>query len=106
MGARLDTGLGAVTTGCVAALLAARSRIPQTILAIPAMTYLLPGLSIFRGMYAITVEADTAGTGFTGLINAMASIVMMASGVVLGNYLMRPFLERMQIFSHRRNRRR
>lgn len=106
LGARLDTALGAVTTGCVAALLAARSRIPQTILAIPAMTYLLPGLSIFRGMYAITVEADTAGTGFTGLINAMASIVMMASGVVLGNYLMRPFLERMQIFSHRRNRRR
>ena len=106
LGARLDTALGATTTGCVAALLAARSRIPQTILAIPAMTYLLPGLSIFRGMYAITVEVETTGEGFTGLVNAMASIVMMASGVVLGNYLMRPFLERMKIFSHRRNRRR
>lgn len=106
LGARLDTALGATTTGCVAALLAARSRIPQTILAIPAMTYLLPGLSIFRGMYAITVEMETTGDGFTGLINAMASIVMMASGVVLGNYLMRPFVERMKIFSLRRNRRR
>lgn len=106
VGARLDTGLGAVTSGCVAALLAARARIPQTVLAIPAMTYLLPGLSIFRGMYAITVEGDTTGTGSTGLVNAMASIVLLASGVVLGKYLMRPFLERMQAVTQRRNRRR
>ena len=103
---RLATGVGAVASGCVAALLAARAKIPQAILAIPAMTYLLPGLSLFRGMYAITVENETTGDGITGLVNAMVSIVLLAAGVVLAKYLMRPFIERMQYLSQRRNRRR
>ena len=105
-GTRLATGVSAVVSGCVAALLAARERIPQAVLAIPAMTYLLPGLTMFRGMYAITVENQTAGQGITELLNAMASIVLLAAGVVLAKYLMRPFIERMQHLSQRRNRRR
>ena len=105
-GARLATGAAAVVSGCVAALLAARARIPQAVLAIPAMTFLLPGLTLFRGMYAITVENETAGQGITELLNAMASIVLLAAGVVLAKYLMRPFIEQMQHLSQRRNRRR
>ncbi|MFI7495217.1 threonine/serine exporter family protein [Kocuria sp. M4R2S49] len=106
LGARLDTALAAVTSGCVATVLAARQRIPQLVLAIPAMTFLLPGLSIFRGMYTITVETDTYGPGIVGLVNAMASIVALASGVVLGKYLMRPFVGHLNGTSSRRNRRR
>ena len=34
---------------------------------------LLPGLSIFRGMYAVTVETETMGEGFIGLVNAMVT---------------------------------
>jgi uncharacterized membrane protein YjjB (DUF3815 family) len=70
------------------------------------MTFLLPGLSIFRGMYTITVETDTYGPGIVGLVNAMASIVALASGVVLGKYLMRPFVGHLNGTSSRRNRRR
>ncbi|GEO95849.1 threonine/serine ThrE exporter family protein [Kocuria turfanensis] len=106
LGARLDTALAAVASGCVATVLAARHRIPQLILAIPAMTFLLPGLSIFRGLYTITVETDTYGPGIVGLVNAMASIVALASGVVLGKYLMRPFVGHLNGTSTRRNRRR
>ncbi|MFC4902058.1 threonine/serine exporter ThrE family protein [Kocuria oceani] len=106
VGARLDTALAAVTSGCVATVLAARLRIPQLILAIPAMTFLLPGLSIFRGLYTITVETDSYGPGIVGLVNAMASIVALASGVVLGKYLMRPFVGHLNGTSTRRNRRR
>jgi uncharacterized membrane protein YjjB (DUF3815 family) len=87
-------------------VLAARHRIPQLVLAIPAMTFLLPGLSIYRGMYAVTVETETMGEGFIGLVNAMASIVALASGVVLGKYLMRPFVGHLNGTSSRRNRRR
>ncbi|RLZ03746.1 hypothetical protein CWC38_04100 [Kocuria tytonicola] len=105
-GSRIGTGLGAVTSGCVAALFAARSRIPQAVLAIPAMTFLLPGLTLFRGMYALTVETPSSGQGITELVNAMASIVLLAAGVVLAKYLMRPFIEQMQHLSQRRNRRR
>ncbi|WP_370830348.1 threonine/serine ThrE exporter family protein [Kocuria sediminis] len=106
LGARLDTALAAVTSGCVATVLAARHRIPQLILAIPAMTFLLPGLSIFRGLYTLTVETDSYGPGIVGLVNAMASIVALASGVVLGKYLMRPFVGHLNGTSTRRNRRR
>jgi uncharacterized membrane protein YjjP (DUF1212 family) len=106
LGSRLDTALAAITSGCVATVLAARHRIPQLVLAIPAMTFLLPGLSIFRGMYTITVETDTYGPGIVGLVNAMASIVALASGVVLGKYLMRPFVGHLNGTSSRRNRRR
>ncbi|MGX5358509.1 threonine/serine exporter family protein [Kocuria sp. KH4] len=106
LGARLDTALAAVTSGCVATVLAARHRIPQLILAIPAMTFLLPGLSIFRGLYTLTVETDSYGPGIVGLVNAMASIVALASGVVLGKYLMRPFVGHLDGSSTRRNRRR
>ncbi|WP_407657270.1 threonine/serine exporter family protein [Kocuria tytonis] len=105
-GSRIATGVGAVGSGCVAALLAARSRIPQAVLAIPAMTFLLPGLTLFRGMYAMTVQAESPGQGITELVNAMASIVLLAAGVVLAKYLMRPFIEQMQHLSQRRNRRR
>ena len=63
-------------------------------------------LSIFRGMYTITVETDTYGPGIVGLVNAMASIVALASGVVLGKYLMRPFVGHLNGTSSRRNRRR
>ncbi|MDO4919287.1 threonine/serine exporter ThrE family protein [Kocuria sp.] len=105
-GSRLATGMGAVSSGCVAALLAARAKIPQAVLAIPAMTFLLPGLTLFRGMYAITVESDAASAGITEMLNAMASIVLLAAGVVLAKYLMRPFIEQMQHLSQRRNRRR
>ncbi|WP_229741452.1 threonine/serine ThrE exporter family protein [Kocuria dechangensis] len=106
LGARLDTALAAVVSGCVATVLAARHRIPQLVVAIPAMTFLLPGLSIFRGMYAVTVETETMGEGFIGLVNAMASIVALASGVVLGKYLMRPFVGHLNGTNARRNRRR
>ncbi|MDN3225916.1 threonine/serine exporter family protein [Kocuria rhizophila] len=105
-GSRIATGMGAVTSGCVASLLAARARIPQAVLAIPAMTFLLPGLTLFRGMYALTVETDAAGQGIAEMINAMASIILLAAGVVLAQYLMRPFIEQMQHLSQRRNRRR
>lgn len=105
-GSRIATGVGAVASGCVAALLAARSKIPQAVLAIPAMTFLLPGLTLFRGMYAMTVQTEAPGQGINELVNAMASIVLLAAGVVLAKYLMRPFIEQMQHLSQRRNRRR
>lgn len=70
------------------------------------MTFLLPGLTLFRGMYAMTVQTEAPGQGINELVNAMASIVLLAAGVVLAKYLMRPFIEQMQHLSQRRNRRR
>lgn len=106
LGVRLDTAVAAVTTGCVATVLAAWHRVPQLVVAIPALTFLLPGLSIFRGLYTVTVETESYGPGIVGLVNAMATIVALASGVVLGKYLMRPFVGHLNGTGARRNRRR
>jgi uncharacterized membrane protein YjjP (DUF1212 family) len=106
LGGRMDTALAAVVSASVATLLAAYHRVPQLIVAIPAMTFLLPGLSIFRGMYMLTVETESYAAGIVLLANAMATILALASGVVLGKYLMRPFVGHLNGTSSRRNRRR
>ena len=90
----------------MATVLAAWHRVPQLVVAIPALTFLLPGLSIFRGLYTVTVETESYGPGIVGLVNAMATIVALASGVVLGKYLMRPFVGHLNGTGARRNRRR
>ncbi|MFI7480908.1 threonine/serine exporter ThrE family protein [Kocuria sp. M1R5S2] len=106
LGGRMDAAIAAVISACVATLLAARHRVPQLIVAIPAMTFLLPGLSIFRGMYILSVETESYAEGIVVLANAMATIMALASGVVLGKYLMRPFVGHLNGTSARRNRRR
>ena len=71
------------------------------------MTFLLPGLSVFRGMYAVTIEAETTGHGVVSLVTAMTTILSMAAGLVLGQLLMRPFvLSEDDRIGMRRNRRR
>lgn len=105
--ARLQTVVGATMTGVVAAYIAGRHRIPSLVLAVPGMTFLLPGLSIFRGMYAITIETETTGYGMTSLVTAMTTILSMAAGLVLGQLLMRPFVRSEDArIGMRRNRRR
>ncbi|MEX5236273.1 threonine/serine exporter ThrE family protein [Kocuria arenosa] len=106
LGERMDTALAAVVSASAATLLAAYHRVPQLIVAIPALTFLLPGLSIFRGMYMLTVETESYAAGIVLLANAMATIMALASGVVLAKYLMRPFVGHLNGTSSRRNRRR
>lgn len=103
---RLQAVAGAVAVGCVAALVAGRMRIPSLVIAVPAMTFLLPGLSIFRGMYAVFIQGQTTGDGVVSLVTAMTTIVTMAAGLVLGQYLMRPFDHQQYSLGTGRNRRR
>lgn len=103
---RLQVVAGSVAVGCIAAFIAERMRIPSLVLAVPAMTFLLPGLSIFRGMYAVFIQGQTTGDGVVSLVTAMTTIVTMAAGLVLGQYLMRPFNEQDYRLGVGRNRRR
>ncbi|WP_051687870.1 threonine/serine exporter family protein [Curtobacterium sp. S6] len=92
-GGRMTSMLGAIGVGCASALIAQRHLIPQVVLAVPGLTFLLPGLTIFRGMYTLTVNIDPV-TGLIPMLNAGAIIMSMAASVVLGNYLMRPFMSK------------
>lgn len=92
-GGRMTSMVGAIGVGCASALIAQRRLIPQVVLAVPGLTFLLPGLTIFRGMYTLTVNIDPV-TGLIPMLNAGAIIMAMAAAVVLGNYLMRPFMSK------------
>ncbi len=83
---RGNTAVAAFVVGLLSMYLAHRFHAPQAIFSIPSLTFLLPGLSIFRGLYSFTVESNSA-LGVPGIIAAMAIILSMASGVVLGGYI-------------------
>lgn len=90
---RGNTAIAALVIGLASTYLAHRFHAPQAIYAIPSLTFLLPGLSIFRGLYSFTVESNSA-LGVPGMVTALAIILSMASGVVLGSYIMQYFIQR------------
>lgn len=90
---RGNTAIAALVVSVLSTLLAYTKHAPQAIYVIPALTFLLPGLSIFRGMYTMTVEADSI-LGLNGMITAASIIVAMAAGVALGTYLMQYLIQR------------
>jgi uncharacterized membrane protein YjjB (DUF3815 family) len=50
---------------------------------------LLPGLTIYRGLFAIVVESDIQ-RGLAALVGASAVGLGLAAGVTFGEYLGRP----------------
>lgn len=90
---RGPTACAAVVIGALSTYFAYRLHVPQAIFSIPAITFLLPGLSFFRGMYLLTVETDVI-LGMQNMITAVSIVVAMASGVALGNYTMQYALQR------------
>ena len=89
---RGPTACAAVMIGALSTYFAYRLHVPQAIFSIPAITFLLPGLSFFRGMYLLTVETDVI-LGMQNMITAVSIVVAMASGVALGNYTMQYALQ-------------
>lgn len=89
---RANTAVGALVLGLIATYLAYKLNAPAAIFYVPGLTFLLPGLSIFRGLYMFTVESTA--TGVPGMVTAVGVVLSMASGVVLGNYVMQYLIQR------------
>lgn len=90
---RSNTALAAFVIGMFSTYLAYRLHAPQAIFSIPALTFLLPGLAFFRGMYLLTVETNVV-IGIASMVTAVSVVIAMAAGVALGNYLMQYLLQR------------
>ena len=105
VGLRLTPAVAAVAIGVLARVVALRMGAPQLIVAVPAILFLFPGLSIFRSMYGLTIGIDDISGGVVGLFNALTVILAIAGGVVLGDNMARP-LTRSFTGVERRNRRR
>ncbi|MFJ7751752.1 threonine/serine exporter ThrE family protein [Arthrobacter sp. NPDC097144] len=105
MGPRLTPAVSAIFIGIMARIIALRMGAPQLIVAVPAVLFLFPGLSIFRAMYGLSIASDDITVGAVGIFNALTVILAIAGGVVFGDNLARP-LTRNLSGTDRRNRRR
>jgi uncharacterized membrane protein YjjP (DUF1212 family)/uncharacterized membrane protein YjjB (DUF3815 family) len=90
------TGLAAVALGLAGRLLAGRLDVPSMVIVVPASFALLPGLTIFRGLYEIVAQGTSAGSlsvqaGLTTLLGAGAVLLAIATGTVLGELLASPW---------------
>lgn len=79
----------AILIGLIGGLLGRFFRVPPLIIAIAGITPLLPGLSIYRGMYGLL--HDQTLIGFGNLTVALATATALSAGVVLGEWIARRF---------------
>jgi uncharacterized membrane protein YjjP (DUF1212 family) len=106
IGARFAPALAAVVIGLLARVVALRMGAPQLVVAVPAALILLPGLTIFRSMYVLTIEESEILMGAGGMLNAGAIVLGVAAGIVLGDTLARPLTRSLASNERRRARRR
>ena len=106
MGARFSPAVAAVVIGLLARVIALKMGAPQLVVAVPAALILLPGLTIFRSMYVLTIEESEILVGFGGMLNAGAIVLGVAAGIVLGDTLARPLTRSLASNERRRARRR
>ncbi len=69
-------------------MISRRLRIPPLVIAVAGMVPLLPGLTIYRGLYEMAVERSY--TGLSTLMGAASVALALAAGVVLGEFLAQP----------------
>jgi uncharacterized membrane protein YjjP (DUF1212 family) len=106
IGPRFSPALAAVVIGLLARVVALRMGAPQLVVAVPAALILLPGLTIFRSMYVLTIEESEILMGAGGMLNAGAIVLGVAAGIVLGDTLARPLTKSLASNERRRARRR
>lgn len=91
------TGVAAVALGVVGRVVASRLGAPSMVVVIPASFGLLPGLTIFRGLYELVAQSGGAAgslsiqSGITTLLGAGAVLLAIASGTVLGEIIAAPW---------------
>ncbi|MFP5336537.1 MAG: threonine/serine exporter ThrE family protein [Actinomycetes bacterium] len=86
LGAAVASAVAAVVVGFSGDVVTQRLRIPPLIVAASAVGPLLPGLTIYRGLFAIVVDADV-DRGVAQLATAGAIGLGLAAGVTFGEFL-------------------
>ncbi|MQA06051.1 MAG: hypothetical protein GEV07_26165 [Streptosporangiales bacterium] len=87
-GASVASGLASLLVGAVADVSASRLKVPRLIIATSGVVPLLPGLSIYQGMYILV--NDSPVEGITTLFGAATTGLALAAGVALGGIIARP----------------
>jgi uncharacterized membrane protein YjjB (DUF3815 family) len=103
-GPAVASATAAVVVGFGGEALTDRLRIPPLLVAVCGIVPLLPGLAIYRGLFAIVVDSDLPG-GLDTLVGAAVLGLGLAAGVALGEHLGRPFGGNRDRFDRRVRRR-
>lgn len=111
LGATTAIAVAAIVIGVLGRIIGLRLGAPALVLVVPAVSPLLPGLRIFRGMYDAVSGGIIGGTAATSQVPAVSTLVgaagvalAISTGVVMGDVLSAP-LDR-QALHRRRVRRR
>lgn len=79
--------IAAIGIGIVSYTVAGWARVPPLVVIVPTIVPLLPGLSIYRGLSLI---ADGDIDGILAMVTAGGVAIALASGVILGEYIVQP----------------
>lgn len=82
--------IGAFMIGVVAYAVAGRFRVPPLVVVVSSIVPLLPGLSIYRGLSLLAAGGSSTSQGIVAMMTAASVAVALASGVILGEYLVQP----------------
>ena len=86
LGVAWASAMASVLIGLVSYAVAAQVRVPPLVIVVSSIVPLLPGLSIYRGLYLLS----EGGNGLLSMINAAAIAIALASGVIFGEYIAQP----------------
>ncbi|QCQ93714.1 threonine/serine ThrE exporter family protein [Rhodococcus sp. SGAir0479] len=84
IGPVISSAIAATVIGFAGGLMARRSLTPPLVVAVAGITPLLPGLSLYRGLYAML--NDEVILGLTALLGAFGIGCALAAGVTLGEW--------------------
>lgn len=87
LGVVVGSGLAAGAMGLIGGILARIALVPPLIVTVAGITPLLPGLSVYRGLAAMT--SDQTGIGLGLMFQALAIAVALAAGIVFGEWITR-----------------
>ena len=86
LGVAWASAMASVLIGLVSYAVAAQVRVPPLVIVVSSIVPLLPGLSIYRGLYLLS----EGGNGLLSMINAAAIAIALAAGVIFGEYIAQP----------------
>ncbi|WP_084477869.1 threonine/serine ThrE exporter family protein [Nocardia jejuensis] len=83
----VSSGAAATVVGLAGGLLARRALTPPLVVVVAGVTPLLPGLRVYRGLYALLNDEQLIG--LNQLLSAFAVGLALAAGVTLGEWIAR-----------------
>ena len=105
-GAPLAGGAAAAVIGGLSQLVAGRLRVPSLAVTTTGIVPLLPGLTVYRGLFELVHGGDVGmDTAIATLLQAAAIGMGLAAGVSLGTFVARPMVTELDRWQRRALRR-